>query len=648
MANNNEKFVSRENAKTLWGYMIDLLTGKQNKLTFDDTPTSGSSNPVKSGGIFAALSGKGTYSKPQNGIPKTDLESAVQTSLNKADTALQSETDPTVPSWAKATDKPSYNSDEISDTNRTHKFITAAQLVQIDMNKTNIAFTLNRTGKNLAKELPTQTVNGVTLTNNGDGTYYLSRTSTGSSTASFVFGDNSDGRLTGCKFMGGATGYGLKARTSTGTQQESSTDWTTAKTIPDTATGKITVNVDASENPQNVQIRPFICDADVYDVDPTFTKPALPNRELTILEEEDRAELVELVDRGAKNKLNYYVWKNVNVSNGTAVWENNGVTLTATGDDCYTAYQPASVPTSLQIPVTKDDTLIMSWDYEISSGITAQAYIFPNGQVSGSVVATIDTKQLAYTVPSGVNYVTFRVGVRGAGNVAKFKNVMICTKAAWDVSQKFVPYYNPASPVLGGGYEIPLNSSMDRLTSIGKWRCYNSDVAITVTNAPFRNGFFGWTTNSITDATRYVQIAISNADVFEVAKRRWNGTIWSDWEYISSSAVTRYKADTTTTIGTDWTLTSIVLQAPVDSLVFMTVVAIWGAKAPRGIRITRTNTSATNNVIATIEVSEDKGQIQASGFGVKLNGVNTYYVWAKAKESGTMPVYLTYSYPIKD
>lgn len=213
MANNNDKFISRENAKTLWGYMIDLLTGKQNKLTFDDTPTQSSDNPVKSGGIFTALAGKGTYSKPQNGIPKTDLEnavqtslgladsalqsetdptvpswakqtnkpsytqdevgdgttykrvnqtekdtwnakgtyskpssgipksdlaSAVQTSLEKADSALQSETDPTVPSWAKQSSKPSYNSDEISDTNKTHKFATQEQLNQISTNQTNI------------------------------------------------------------------------------------------------------------------------------------------------------------------------------------------------------------------------------------------------------------------------------------------------------------------------------------------------------------------------------------------------------------------------------------------------------------------------------------------------------------------------------
>ena len=49
-------------------------------------------------------SGFGTYSKPTGGIPKTDLASDVQTSLEKADTALQSyaETDPTVPAAVKA------------------------------------------------------------------------------------------------------------------------------------------------------------------------------------------------------------------------------------------------------------------------------------------------------------------------------------------------------------------------------------------------------------------------------------------------------------------------------------------------------------------------------------------------------------------
>lgn len=48
-------------------------------------------------------------------VAKTDLASDVQTSLNKANSALQSytESDPTVPSWAKASSKPTYTKSEV-------------------------------------------------------------------------------------------------------------------------------------------------------------------------------------------------------------------------------------------------------------------------------------------------------------------------------------------------------------------------------------------------------------------------------------------------------------------------------------------------------------------------------------------------------
>ena len=48
-------------------------------------------------------------------VAKSDLASDVQTSLSKADSALQSyaETDPTVPEWAKAATKPSYTASEV-------------------------------------------------------------------------------------------------------------------------------------------------------------------------------------------------------------------------------------------------------------------------------------------------------------------------------------------------------------------------------------------------------------------------------------------------------------------------------------------------------------------------------------------------------
>lgn len=61
------------------------------------------------------------YTKPSTGIPKSDLASAVQTSLGKADTAVQTETDPTVPTWAKASSKPTYTASEVGAVPTTRK-----------------------------------------------------------------------------------------------------------------------------------------------------------------------------------------------------------------------------------------------------------------------------------------------------------------------------------------------------------------------------------------------------------------------------------------------------------------------------------------------------------------------------------------------
>lgn len=49
----------------------------------------------------------------KSSVAKTDLSSDVQESLGKADKALLSESDPTVPAWAKAVTKPSYTKTEV-------------------------------------------------------------------------------------------------------------------------------------------------------------------------------------------------------------------------------------------------------------------------------------------------------------------------------------------------------------------------------------------------------------------------------------------------------------------------------------------------------------------------------------------------------
>lgn len=89
LAGKQSTLISGESIKTINNESI-LGNGNitvQTSITTDATPTSGSTNPVQSGGVYTALSTK--YEWPSGGIPSTDMTSAVQTSLGKADTAYQ-------------------------------------------------------------------------------------------------------------------------------------------------------------------------------------------------------------------------------------------------------------------------------------------------------------------------------------------------------------------------------------------------------------------------------------------------------------------------------------------------------------------------------------------------------------------------------
>lgn len=142
-------------AQDIFAYVDNAVRGVT--VTTDETPTQGSTNPVQSGGVYTALADKldktgdgsnvtaaftaaTTRSNIATGeklsvlfgkiakwfadlgslafkstVAKSDLASDVQTSLGKADSALQSytETDPTVPAWAKSKTKPSYSKSEV-------------------------------------------------------------------------------------------------------------------------------------------------------------------------------------------------------------------------------------------------------------------------------------------------------------------------------------------------------------------------------------------------------------------------------------------------------------------------------------------------------------------------------------------------------
>lgn len=72
---------------------------------------------------------KGTYSKPSTGIPKNDLDSSVQTSLGKADTAIQTETDPVFLSSAAHSIT---NSDIISWNNKQNALVSGTNIKTVN------------------------------------------------------------------------------------------------------------------------------------------------------------------------------------------------------------------------------------------------------------------------------------------------------------------------------------------------------------------------------------------------------------------------------------------------------------------------------------------------------------------------------------
>lgn len=111
----------RDDVIEMLSLAVNLSSGQVEELaSFDPRPrvsanpstTTSTLSSIKIGSrSYAVQSG---YVKPSSGIPKSDLASDVQTSLGKADTAVQTETDPTVPAWAKKSTKPSYNVSEIT------------------------------------------------------------------------------------------------------------------------------------------------------------------------------------------------------------------------------------------------------------------------------------------------------------------------------------------------------------------------------------------------------------------------------------------------------------------------------------------------------------------------------------------------------
>lgn len=174
-----------------------------------------------------------------------------------------------------------------------------------------------------------------------------------------------------------------------------------------------------SEDVKNLQ-------SDVKKLDANkITKFYTNNNGDTVLNDSDDGKIQDLVIYGkseqaqytGKNLLNYEKWKTVSMRNGTAVFENNGVTITAESEDAYTDYTSENA----KIPVTAGKTYVLSW--ESGQDEDGRVMILPKG----SAINAVDVyggKQAKYTATVGIDYITFRFGVLKQGKTVSFKNIM--------------------------------------------------------------------------------------------------------------------------------------------------------------------------------------------------------------------------------
>lgn len=157
-----------------------------------------------------------------------------------------------------------------------------------------------------------------------------------------------------------------------------------------------------------------------------------------------------------KNLLNYDAWSQIDCANGKAVYENNGVTITALRNDAFTNYDISKFPTTARIPVNVGETITISWDEPLNK--EGRVYIFGNASTSNmTYVNNSSSKQLKYTIPSGVTFITFRFGVRNAGDTISYRNIQIelgSTPTAYEPYHEqtvTLPYTLNAIPVNSGG-----------------------------------------------------------------------------------------------------------------------------------------------------------------------------------------------------
>lgn len=221
------------------------------------------------------------------------------------------------------------------------------------------------------------------------------------------------------------------------------------------------------------------------------------------LEAEDRAALVQQVDGGAKNLM-----ENVAVSKTI-----NSVDFTINADKTVTADGTA---TSAAWLVLSENKTLKAGTYVISGGTASVRVAVSPEKISTSIIAQSAGSPTEFTLENDTDSLLFvvRMSTNAVANNATVYP-MICTKAAWDISQTYQPYRKDLA-------ELTVDSDEDRaaLVELVDGGAKNlliptaiSGSAIPATLTVTRNSDDSITVNGYTESkSAFIYYAVENDD----------------------------------------------------------------------------------------------------------------------------------------
>lgn len=454
------------------GGVYNALAGKQDNLTFDDDPTENSTNPVKSGGVYSALAGKqdnltfdGVYNASTN---KAATESTVTNAIAGLDvSAFSFDADETISSISETDGKVSVTKQDIAIASNQVVAMTgytkpssapATPAIQqgdtanaaigkleykADVNQSNILYGLETGAANYAP------LEGDSKTGSG---YFLNATSKGmnvipSGTTVHIYCEYAKITNTQCS---------IQLTNVNGDVIGSTTSYAPSAPTSGTISADVTPSVDAygynayyngaSGNTCTIT-KVMICPKNVWDAIQKYVPYSVPNYDLTRLEAEDRASLAEVVDSGAKNLLNFDL-TSLKALNTSGTWSGNSYTkngVTFTYNDSTKTILTYGTSTSgttifylMNFTPTSGKSFIISG---CPSGGSAGGYRFCNmGLTWANDYGSSDTAVGDGTLKEMAIYINNSGTAVGTSSNPLTWNLMICTKAAFGVSNKFVPY----------------------------------------------------------------------------------------------------------------------------------------------------------------------------------------------------------------